>query len=292
MKIGNLEVGKQPIIAAEVGLNHNGSIDRAIEMIGIAKTAGCDIVKFQTFKASEFCDPKATYTYLSQGLKVTELMSEMFKRCELPDKAWPILKAECDRQGILFLSTPQNPSDLDKIIDLLPAIKIGSDDAVNYQLLDYYASKGLPLILSTGMTFGEEIYIPELTECVLLVCTSLYPCPHRYANLKRIITLRDYNAHDPFIKVGFSDHTMGNTAAITAVGAGAVFFEGHMTLDPNLPGPDHHWSRNPGELLSWVSSIREAWELMGSGLMELSARELANKVKYQRKSGQKLRGAN
>ncbi|TGV30192.1 hypothetical protein EN829_037750 [Mesorhizobium sp. M00.F.Ca.ET.186.01.1.1] len=152
VEIGNRVISHNhdPFIVAEVGINHNGELEKAFEMIRVAKEAGVDAVKFQTFKAAEFVgDPTLTYTYFSQGKKVTESMLEMFKRVEFTLEEWRKIKAYCDQIGIMFLSTPQNRSDLDLLLELdIQAIKVGSDDFTNLPLLISYASTGLPMIVS------------------------------------------------------------------------------------------------------------------------------------------------
>jgi N,N'-diacetyllegionaminate synthase len=262
-----------PFIVAEVGLNHNGEPDKAMEMIAAAKAAGADAVKFQTFKASEFVgDPNQTYTYRSQGKDVTEPMLDMFRRYELPDGAWRDIKAECDRQGIIFMSTPQNRSDLDLLLSIgVPAVKVGSDDFTNLPLLKSYASTGLPLILSCGMADMSEVYrsldaVGALDgyPTVLLLCTSQYPTPPADVNLLKLKTLR---GAFPSLTLGFSDHTNGPLASALAVMLGAAVFEKHFTLNRDLPGPDHWFSETPASLGEWVQSIRIAHDMLGSPIV-------------------------
>ena len=291
VNIGNRPVGpgQPPFVVAEVGINHNGDVSRAVEMIRVAREAGCDAVKFQTFKAAEFVnDPSQMFTYKSQGREVTESMLAMFRRHELPDSAWSVLKAECDKAGIVFFSTPQNRSDLDRLLPLgVPAVKVGSDDFTNLPLLRSYARSGLPLILSSGMSDLAEAHQAldavgafEGYPTILLVCTSQYPTPPQDANLARITTLR---GAFPGMPIGFSDHTQGPLAAGMAVALGACFLEKHFTLDHDLPGPDHWFSENPGGLAAWVEAIRAASAMMGSGLVRPSAVERGNKLEYQRR---------
>ena len=149
----NIGPDAPPYCIAEVGINHNGDLALAKRMIEAAKAAGADAVKFQTFKAEEFCgDPGQTFTYRSQGKTVSEPMLEMFQRHELPPESWQEIQSHCTSAGITFLSTPQNRPDLDLLLGLgVPAIKVGSDDFTNLPLLRDYAGTALPMILSCGM---------------------------------------------------------------------------------------------------------------------------------------------
>jgi N,N'-diacetyllegionaminate synthase len=262
-----------PFTIAEVGLNHNGDLTKALEMARVARAAGADAVKFQTFRASEIVtDPKQTYTYRSRGVEVTESMQAMFERCELRRDEWFTLKAECDRLGILFMSTPQNRSDLDILLEVgVPAVKIGSDDFTNLPLLKSYAATGLPIILSCGMADLAEVYRSLDTigafdgyPIVLLLCTSQYPTPPSDVNLAKLRTLR---AAFPQLTLGFSDHTEGPLASSVAVALGAAVFEKHFTLSHDLPGPDHWFSETPDTLRQWVESIAKAHKMMGSPVL-------------------------
>jgi len=279
MRIGKVDLDKEQFLIAEAGINHNGSLDLAMKMIGVAKDADCNAIKFQTYKTDEFC-PRGSEYY------------ETFKRCELPDETWVKLGDECARQGIIFMSTPQNLSDLERIHDLLPAIKVGSDDLTNYKLIREYAEYEKPIILSTGMSDIGEIggAVEACGDCpvAILVCTSLYPCPTDKANLGRLRTLQ---RHFPYCTIGFSDHTIGVEAAGIASALGAQVLETHFTLDNSLPTPDHGFSKDPAMLKWWVESIRCGREMMGTGRFELSQEEAENKARYQRESGQELRTA-
>jgi N,N'-diacetyllegionaminate synthase len=275
-------------IIAEVGINHNGSVDTALEMIGVAKRAGSDAVKFQTFKASEFVgDQTQQFSYQSQGKQVTESMLAMFERFELPDAAWPRIKAECDRQRIVFMSTPQNRSDLDLLLAVgLPAVKIGSDDFNNLPLIRSYAKTGLPLILSCGMADLSEVHQAldaagafEGYPLALLLCTSQYPTPPADVNLRKLKTLR---SAFPGLVTGFSDHTQGPLAASLAVAMGAVIFEKHFTLDHDQPGPDHWFSEDPKGLEEWINGIRESRLMLGSEVVKPTNSEVAMRTLARR----------
>ena len=270
----------KPFIVAETGINHNGELIKAFEMIEVAKQSGVDAVKFQTFKAEEFCGDKTQmFTYQSQGKKITESMFEMFKRYEFDYDEWLQIKQKCDDENILFLSTPQNRSDLDLLLELeLPAIKVGSDDFTNLPLLEDYSTTKLPMIVSCGMSDLAEVYQAldaigafEGYPTILLLCTSQYPTPPEDVNLLKLKTLS--NAF-PGLVLGFSDHTKGSLASSLAVGFGAVFFEKHFTLDNNLAGPDHWFSENPESLKDWVESIHQSYQMMGDALVRPTSKEL------------------
>lgn len=271
--------GHPPFVIAEVGINHNGEIDRALAMVRTAREAGADAVKFQTFKASEFVgDPNQLYTYRSKGEQVTESMLAMFQRYELPLDAWGKIKSECDRQGMIFLSTPQNRSDLDLLLELnVPAIKVGSDDFTNLPLLKSYAATGLPLIVSCGMADMNEVRsslgaigVSSGYPTVLLLCTSQYPTPPGDVNLRKLKTLRDAF---PDVTLGYSDHTQGSLAASVATALGATVFEKHFTLSRDLPGPDHWFSEDPIGLRNWISSIYMAYSMLGNSIIEPTSAE-------------------
>jgi N,N'-diacetyllegionaminate synthase len=275
-KVGD---GHPPFIIAEAGINHNGEVESALAMVRIARDAGADAIKFQTFRAAEIVgDPTQTYSYRSQGKDVTESMLAMFRRCELPRQAWFAIKAEADRQGIMFLSTPQNRTDLDLLLEVgVPVVKVGSDDFTNSPLLKSYATTGLPIILSCGMADMTEVR-SALTAVgaldgyptVLLLCTSQYPTPPGDVNLRKLATLR---AAFPSLTLGYSDHTQGPLAASVATAFGAAVFEKHFTMSHDLPGPDHWFSEDPAGLAAWVQAIRTAHAMLGSAAMQPTAAE-------------------
>jgi len=271
--------GQEPFVIGEVGINHNGDIERALTLIDAGKEAGCDSVKFQTFKAEELVlDPSVTYTYTSQGKEITEAQIDMFRRYELGAADFAQLKRRCDEQGLVFLSTPQNRSDLDLLLGIgVDAVKVGSDDFSNIPLLKSYAETKLPLLLSCGMADLSDVYQAlqavgafDGYPVVLLYCVSLYPTPPDEVNLNRLGTLR---RAFPDIAVGFSDHTAGPLASSLAVTMGACLFEKHFTLDHDLPGPDHWFSEEPDDLKAWVDGVRTAHRMMGSGIVRPTERE-------------------
>lgn len=260
-----------PYTIGEAGINHNGKIDIAIKMIQVAKIAGVDAIKFQTFKTSEFCN------------KDSNLYKE-FKRCEFNEKQWEIIKEACDMANITFLSTPQNVTDLNLLLKLkIKAIKIGSDDLTNLTLIKNYTKTGLPIILSCGMAYGTEIDvaveairgIEQDYPLVLMHCTSQYPTIPKDANMRKLnMLISKY----PKLVFGYSDHTIGNTAAILGVAYGAKVFETHFTLNNKFKGPDQKFSKNPENLKSWVKAIHEASTMLGISNLIPTEKEEAMRI--------------
>jgi N,N'-diacetyllegionaminate synthase len=278
----------QPFIIAEAGINHNGDLTTAFKMIDVAVESGVNAVKFQTFKAEQFCgDPQQMFTYNSQGKQITEPMLDMFKRMEFTIDEWRQVKAYCDKQNIMFLSTPQNPSDLELLLDIgIDVIKVGSDDFNNIPLLKSYKKANLPMILSCGMADLSDVFIAleavgafEGAPIILCLCTSQYPTPPEDINLEKLRTLK---AAFPMLVLGFSDHSQGALASSLAVTYGAALFEKHFTLDHNLQGPDHWFSENPISLKQWRDSIHQAYVMKGSAVIRATEQELSMRTLARR----------
>jgi N-acetylneuraminate synthase/N,N'-diacetyllegionaminate synthase len=261
--------GHPTLIAAEIGINHNGDMVLAREMIAAAAEAGADAVKFQNYRTEDFLsDERLTYAYESQGRTVVESQYAMFKRCELSQDQLFTLRDACDRAHVLFFSTPTGE---DGLADLVACgarmVKNGSDYLTHLPLIRAMARSGLVTVLSTGMSTEEEVtdavqafHDAGGRELVLLHCTSSYPTPDSDVNLRRVPAL---GARFD-VPSGFSDHTWGDTAAIGAVALGACFVEKHFTLDKGLPGPDHRFSSDPAELRSLVAGIRRMEAQLGT----------------------------
>ena len=290
IKIGNFIVGQkeEPLVIGEAGINHNGEIKKAFEMIELGKKSGLNAIKFQTFSADEFiANVSLTHTYFSQGKKITESQYNMFKQCEFSKEEWYKVKEKCDKEDILFLSTPENSSDLDLLLQIgIPAIKVGSDELINIPLLKEFAKTKLPIILSTGMCTLDEVAkslnaIGALDDypTILLVTTSEYPTPNESVNLLKFQTLAK---NFPSIPLGFSDHTQGVLASSLACAMGASVFEKHFTLNHNMPGPDHWFSADPNELIQWVKSIRTSYIMMGSEEVKPTKSEEVLKITARR----------
>ncbi|MBE5749333.1 MAG: N-acetylneuraminate synthase [Clostridiales bacterium] len=259
------------LIIAEAGVNHNGRLDLAIELCDKAKEIGADIVKFQTWKTEKIITRSvAQADYQVENTGVEESQYDMLKRLELSYDDFKKIKEHCDKIGILFSSTADEEESLDFLVELgIPFIKIGSGDIGNVSFLRYAGSKGLPVLLSTGMSSlsDVDISINALREggaedITLLHCTTNYPCPYQDVNLNSMLTLK--NAFH--LPAGYSDHTIGNDVSIAAVAMGATVIEKHFTLDCKMDGPDHAASTNPDDFRCLVESIRRVETFMGDGV--------------------------
>jgi len=291
IRIGDRLIGDDyPVfVMAEAGANHNGDLGLAKKLVLAARDAAADCIKFQTFTASEFCaDKMKTFTYRSQGKEVTESEFEMFQRLEFSRDQWQELMNYCDEQGILFLTTVQDPANLQMMQALgLKGIKVGSDDFDHLVNLRGYASTGLPLIISKGMADLAEVdnvlcdIAPRATGGLgVLHCVSLYPSDAHHLNLRQLTTLRD---RYPEVVWGFSDHSSSTVAPALAVSLGARIIEKHFTLDHDLPGPDHWFSMDPRELKEMIECIRFAEHALGSGRVEPSEGEAASRKIMRRR---------
>ena len=279
-QIGDIWIGEDEpaFIIAEAGANHNGDLSIAKKLCDEALRIGCDCVKFQTFTAEEFCaDPDQPFTYRSCGEEVTEPMIDLFKRLEFTPAEWEELMAYCEKIGILFLTTVQDPPNLELMLKLgLKGIKVGSDDFDYLINIKRYAHTGLPLIVSKGMaSLGEVDQVLREVRAindrlVVLHCVSLYPTEPEHLNIRQIPTLK---ALYPDVVWGFSDHSQGPLASTLAVALGAKVIEKHFTLDHDMPGPDHWFSMDVEEMAEMVRNIRFAEKAFGNGEVRPAAAE-------------------
>lgn len=267
-------------VIAEIGSNHDGSLDEGIRLIEAAAGAGADCVKFQSYRAETLVAPdhpgRAT-----------------LQRLSLPPAWYPDMKAAADRCGIHFTSSP---FDLDAVRDLVaagvPAIKIASGELTYTDLLEAAAATGLPLIVSTGAAYMSEVDEAMRTmraagadQIALLHCASAYPATYAAANVRAVATLRAVFG----VPVGFSDHTPGHAAALAAVALGGRLIEKHITFDRTRPGPDHSFALTVDEFADLVSNIRALEASLGTGVKEpneseMSEREWARRGVYTARS--------
>ncbi len=262
---------KYPYVIAEIGINHNGDIKLAKEMIISAKKSGADCVKFQSFVADKYIAPyseKALYQQNSRDFQNSS-QREIIKSCEISTKELIDLTKFSKKNKIDILSTPFENISLNSLIRLkMKAIKISSCNLTNYPFLKIAAKSGIPILLSTGMgNISEvikavEIFKNHKSELILLQCTSNYPSKIKNANLNVIKTYQ--NLFD--VPVGFSDHTKNNTSSIVSTILGAKVIEKHFTLSRNLKGIDQKASIEPLELKNLVKNIKEAIDSLGKNM--------------------------
>lgn len=286
MSVTPLRVGKRAIgpgaptfVIAEAGINHNGSIKRAFELIEAAIAAGADAVKFQKRNLAEVYQQKILDNPNTAEQKYQYLIP-ILKEAQLPDSAYQELEKYAQERGIMFLVNPWDKKSLAEIETRLhvPVYKVGSPDFTNNELLEAIAAKGKPMILSTGMTEEQEIeagvaFIKTLgVPFALLHCNSTYPAPFDEINLKYMGILAKYG-----VPVGYSGHERGIAVSIGAVAMGACIIERHITTDKTLEGPDHKASLLPAEFKQMVEGIREVERAVGQAIKKLSRGEIMNR---------------
>jgi N-acetylneuraminate synthase len=274
------------LIIAEAGVNHNGDMGLARELVTIAAEAGADLVKFQSFSAEKIAignAPKAAYQVETTGADETQ--RQMIARLELSRADHEMLVEECARRGVGFFSTGFDPESIDLLLSLgVDRIKIPSGEMINRLLLEHAAAKGLPIILSTGMAALSEVAeAVELLEAgglerhaiTVLHCNTQYPTPMSDVNLRAMVAM----AAALGTHYGYSDHTNGTEIPIAAAALGASVIEKHFTVSRDLPGPDHRASLEPGELKAMVQAIRNVEQaLSGDGVKRPSPSETANRA--------------
>lgn len=278
IKIGNNMVGDNcpTFIIAEAGVNHNGSLEMAKKLIDAAKESGADAVKFQTFKSEEVVTKNAEKAEYQKKTTTENSQYEMIKKLELSADDFKELFSYADKKDIIFLSSPFDLDSIDVLNELnVPAFKFGSGEITNFPSLEHAATKGRPVILSTGMaTLGEieeafNLLKEKISDIILMHCVTSYPARTEDANLKVIETFKCAFK----VPIGFSDHTVGIEMAVAAVAMGACVIEKHFTLDKNLDGPDHKASLEPDELKRMIKSIRNVEKGMGNGEKRITDEE-------------------
>ncbi|MFB1490729.1 MULTISPECIES: N-acetylneuraminate synthase [unclassified Thiocapsa] len=275
---------RHTLVIAEAGVNHNGDPDLAKRLIDVAAHAGADLVKFQTFSADRLVTTSAAKAdYQTRTTDAAESQHAMIRRLELSRPVHETLIAHCRERGIGFFSTAFDIPSLDLLAELgLDRFKVPSGEITNLPYLRHLGGFGKPLILSTGMaTLGEIEAAIDVLETAgtpreritVLHCNTEYPTPMQDVNLRAMLAIRDAFG----VAVGYSDHTAGIEVPIAAVALGATVIEKHLTLDRNLPGPDHKASLEPGEFAAMVRAIRNIELALGDGIKRPSPSEAKNK---------------
>lgn len=279
------------LVIAEAGVNHNGSMEIAKQLVDAAVEAGVDIIKFQTFKAEKLVSKTAKQAeYQKKNIgDGNDSQYEMLKKLELSEENHEELMAYCKEKGIRFWSTAFDFESMDYLHSLgLGLWKIPSGEITNYPFIRKIASYGEDVIMSTGMCEMMDIqnamdvllrYGIRKEQITLLHCNTQYPTPYNDVNLTAMNSIKNTFG----MKVGYSDHTKGIEVPVAAVALGATIIEKHFTIDRNLPGPDHKASLEPAELKAMVSSIRHIEQALGDGIKRVSDSERAN-ISVARKS--------
>jgi N-acetylneuraminate synthase len=291
IKIGNKEIYNfsKPYVIAEIGANHNGDMNLAKQMIDAAVSCGADAVKFQswtpkTLIAKEEYDRNQKYD--DSPKKHFGSLKEMVEKYYLREEQHYELKAYCDTKKVDFCSTPFSEYEVDLLEKCqVPFFKVASMDINNFQLLNYLADKGKPVILSTGMaTLSEVDRALELVakkgckEMALLHCISIYPPAYEDINLNNITMMQKTFG----IPIGFSDHTIGFSIPLASVALGSCIIEKHFTTDKNLPGWDHEISADPHEMEIICRESANIAKSMGTFVKVVSKAEQEKKMKFRR----------
>jgi N-acetylneuraminate synthase len=272
--IAGRKVGPEhpPLVIAEVGINHEGELEKAIELVDAAVAAGAELVKFQC----HITDKEMVPTDMTPGQISKEKLWDIIKRCELTEEEERQVQAYCKKKGIIYLSTPFSREASDRLAAMdVPAFKIGSGECNNGPLLDHIARKGRPIILSTGMNDiaairkSVEIISRHKVPLALLHCTSMYPTPYEKVRLGAVSHLQQEFSDNI---VGLSCHSIGIWTCLGAVALGASILEKHFTISRSWPGPDTGISIEPNELKDLVSGSKAIWLARG-GSKDILAEE-------------------
>ena len=270
-------------VIAEIGVNHNGSLDLAKELVSRAREAGADYAKFQTFRAENLATglaPVANYQKVSfPGKRQLDLLASL----ELSEENFAELAAHCHEQGIGFLTTAHDLASAPFVFGLnSDFIKVPSGDVTNFPFLRLVGQQCQPVLLSTGASRGDEVLeaIEVLesqglsrAQITVMQCTTQYPAPIEEANLRAMVAMGQQWG----VRIGYSDHTLGQNSAVAAVALGATVLEKHITLDCMMEGPDHAASLEPDEFARMVDAVRSVGLLLGHQEKEVTSAEVQNR---------------
>jgi N-acetylneuraminate synthase len=263
-RLGNRLIGSSepPLVIAEIGINHEGDLNKALRMVDDAQRAGCECVKFQSHVIEDEMIPNDVVPG-----NASESIWDIMKRCALSEDEERKLREYVAERQMIFLSTPFSRAAADRLERIgVSAYKIGSGECNNYPLIDHIAAFGKPIILSTGMNDltsiqpAVEIFRRHRVPYALLHCTSMYPTPYEKVRLGALAELRDAF---PDAVLGLSDHTLTNYTCLAAVALGASILERHFTSDKTWPGPDINISMDPNELRDLISGSRAIHQALG-----------------------------
>jgi N-acetylneuraminate synthase/N,N'-diacetyllegionaminate synthase len=285
LRIGERLVGEgHPcLVIAEAGVNHNGDIGRAHDLVDLAADCGADAVKFQTFDPAALVSAAADAAPY-QRERGGDSQRAMLDALVLPERAWRELADHAVERELVFTSTAFDSASLDLLLEIgVQMLKVPSGELDNLAYVEEVASKGLPLILSTGLgTMNEVAAAYEAASAApgvaILHCVTAYPAPVESSNLRAITTMAERFG----VPVGWSDHTQGYVTAVAAVALGASILEKHVTTDHALPGPDHVASSDPDEFAAYVDAVRAVEAGLGDGVKRPAKAEEENRVHARR----------
>ena len=264
LSIAGRKVGPEhpPLVMAEVGINHEGDVNKALQLVDAAAAVGAELVKFQCHITEKEMVP----TDMTPGKISSEKLWDIIKRCELTADEELRVQAHCASKGVIYLSTPFSREASDRLNAMgVPAFKIGSGECNNLPLLDHIAKFGKPIIMSTGMNDLASVkrsveVLKDRVPYALLHCTSMYPTPYEKVRLGAIADLMQTF---PGVPVGLSDHSMNIWTCLGAVALGASLLEKHFTISRSWPGPDTRISIEPDELRDMIGGSRAIWQARG-----------------------------
>lgn len=270
---------EKTFIIAEIGINHNGSLERLLTMIDVAKEAGADAVKLQVMTGPDLVSSKVIYNYRDADGEYSKPLYKIFEDSRVEYEWLEIIYSHAKKKGIICFSTPFSFNAVDQLESVgNPIYKISSGDITHTPLIEYISKTGKPIIISTGKSNITDIERAvkfatsnKTNDLALLHCVSNYPTPPEELNLNVIKTLKNKFG----LPIGFSDHSEGHFSSVLAVATGAKIIEKHFTLDKSLPGPDHWFSLDPQELKRLVDNIRDVEVILGDGLKEIGENEKA-----------------
>ena len=271
--------GQGCLVIAEVGVNHDGSPERAHMLLELAAGAGADAVKFQTFEPALVASAEAQTAGYQRRLTTVGGQRDLLAGLALPSAVWPALRAHARERGLLFLSTAFDLPSARLLADLgVPAFKVPSGELTNLPFVRVLADYGRPLLISTGMAVAEEVAAAltaaaHAPSIALFHCVSAYPADPAEANLAAIPAMATRFG----VPIGWSDHTLGSVTAVAAVALGAALVEKHVTDNPDRTGPDHAASAGPDDFAAYVAAIRTAERALGDGVKQPTPSEWANR---------------
>jgi sialic acid synthase SpsE len=299
LKIGNTTVGDQypPYFIADIGANHDGSLDRAFRLIELAKEAGANAAKFQNFQAHKIVSNKGFIDLggkLSHQSKWKKSVYEVYKDASIPFDWTELLKNKCDKVGIEYFTSPYDFESVDNVDPFVNVYKIGSGDITWIELIEYIGNKKKPVLVASGASSMEDVercmgaLLPITHDIVLMQCNTNYTGSannFRYINLNVFLTFKQKY---PGTILGLSDHTYGHTTVLGALALGARVFEKHFTDDNGREGPDHKFAMNPQTWREMVDKSNELYQALGDGVKRIEENEM-DSIVVQRRSVRVIR---